>query len=253
MALLRARFAPLITEFVGTFLFCTVFTFVLGQDKATASMGGCVAAPTALIIGVALTCVVYFGGAISGGHFNPAVTLAVSLTSYPFFQDRSVRFNPMDVPFYWAAQVAGSVLASLLGKSQPGVQNGYPRPNRGADGSSAFLVESLGAMSICLVVLNVTCCNLKTANVGRSTFGLAIGFAVTAWMVAGGNISGGAFNPAVGCLALMQSGSDDTNLWLYWAAPFLGSVAAVLVFWLTNPEVLNTAPRSVERYLFGFS
>lgn len=235
----RVRLAPLITEFVGTFLFCLIFTFVLGQANAcTAATESCITPPVDLIIGIAMTVVVYIGGFISGGHFNPAVTLAVSLTSYPFFQDRSVRFQPMDVPLYWIAQVCGSLLASVVGKSQPGVDAGFPRSSPAATGTSAFLVELLGSMSICLVVLNVSCCNLKTPNVASSTFGLAIGFTVTAWEVAGRAISGGAFNPAVGCLALLQNSNNSSDdIWLYWAGPFSGSFAAVLIFWLTNPEV----------------
>ena len=75
---------------------------------------------------------------------------------------------------------------------------------------------------------------------GDTSYGLAIGFIVMAGVFAVGGISGGVFNPAVGTGpilvdALMGDGAFD-ELWIYWAGPLLGGVAAAGVFDLQHPD-----------------
>jgi aquaporin Z len=84
---------------------------------------------------------------------------------------------------------------------------------------------------LCLVVLN-TATSKKTE--GNSYYGLAIGFTIVVAAFAGGGISGGAFNPAVGLgpilVGAMTSGGSFANAWLYLVGPLLGGVVAALVF-----------------------
>ena len=69
---------------------------------------------------------------------------------------------------------------------------------------------------------------------GNSFYGLAIGFTIVVAAFAGGGISGGAFNPAVGIgpivVNALTSGGSVSNLWLYLVGPLLGGVVAALVF-----------------------
>merc|ERR1711998_293660 len=195
--------------------------------------------------------VVYFGGAISGGHFNPAVTVAVFLTSNRFHSNRTnvkCQYGWLEIPAYWIAQLCGALLAAEIGNETlntgyPGVDVKSPKKNPSATDGAAIAVEFLGTMSLVLVVLNVA--TVSTANAGNSTFGLAIGFTVTAWAIAGGAISGGAFNPAVGSMSLLHSDAAD-DVWIYWVGPLLGSLMAVVVFYITNPKEFFQKPEEVE-------
>ena len=111
-----------------------------------------------------------------------------------------------------------------------------PAPGAGASAAQAFLAEALFTFALVLVILNVA---TAKATEGNDYYGLAIGFTVMAGAVAVGNVSGAAFNPAVGTgpivfQAIFAGGSLE-NLWLYWAAPLAGSVVAVAAFAVQEP------------------
>lgn len=203
--------AKLATEFIGTFF------LVLTIGLAVAGAGDL--AP--LAIGSALMVMVYMGGHISGAHYNPAVTLAVLIRG---------KISPADAVPYMIAQVLGALAAAgiayaILGKTFA------PMPGENVTVLSALLVESLFTFALALVVLNVAT-SKRTA--GNSYFGLAIGFTVLAAAFAGGGISGGAFNPAVGigptAVNAIVSGGSWTHLWLYLVGPFAGAALAAVVF-----------------------
>jgi aquaporin Z len=137
------------------------------------------------VIGSALMVVVYMGGSVSGAHYNPAVSLAL------FLRGKMLR---RDLLPYMAAQLAGALVGAYLSfmfldrATAPG-----PAPT--ATQATALLVEALYTCLLALVVLN---CAARDATKGNSYFGLAIGFTILVAAYAGGSISGGAFNPAVG-------------------------------------------------------
>jgi aquaporin Z len=200
-----------LTEFTGTFfLVLTIGLTVLG---------GTPLAP--LAIGASLMIMVYMGGHVSGGHYNPAVSLAVMMRG----KLEAGQFLP-----YVLAQVLGSLAASavvywVLGRSFA------PAPAADASAGSALLIELLYTFALALVVLNAAT-SRKTE--GNSFYGLAIGFTVMVGAFAGGPISGGAFNPAVGIgpivTSAMVGGGSMNHLWLYLLGPFLGGALAALVF-----------------------
>lgn len=204
--------AKLLTEFIGTFfLVLTICLVILG--------GG---APTSVIaIGAALIAMIYMGGHISGAHYNPAVTLALCIAK---------KADWKDLLTYWVAQILGGVagaftVTSLLGKSAqlaPGFQ---------VASTTALTVEILFTFALALVILNVAT-HKKMA--GNHIYGLVIGFMVVAAAYAGGPISGGAFNPAVG-IALTFQGSLE-HLWVYLVGPFVGATLAALVFSVQERE-----------------
>jgi aquaporin Z len=206
-----------ITEFVGTFFL--VLTIGL------AVLGGTPMAP--LAIGASLMVMVYMGGHVSGGHYNPAVTLAVVLRG---------KLDARHVVPYMVAQVLGALSAAavvyvVLGRTFA------PAPAEGASTLGALLVETLYTTALCLVVLHSATAPQTTGN---SFYGLAIGFTVTAGAFAGGPISGGAFNPAVGTgpilAAALLGGGSVANLWLYLVGPFVGGVLAAILYRVQQPS-----------------
>lgn len=206
----------LLTEFIGTFfLVLTVGLTVLN---------GTAMAP--LAIGSSLMVMVYMGGHISGGHYNPAVTLAVLVRG---------AMERRDVVPYWAAQVAGALAAAAIVQAVAG-STFAPAPGADSGTLAAVLVEVLFTFALALVVLNTATAD-ETA--GNSYFGLAIGFTVMVGAFAGGGISGGAFNPAVGTGPILWSaisgGGSLGNLWLYLVGPLLGGWLAGIVFGLQHP------------------
>ena len=207
----------LLTEFIGTFfLVLTVGLTVLN---------GTPAAP--LAIGSALMVMVYMGGHISGAHYNPAVTLAVVVRG---------AMERRDVIPYWVAQVAGALAAAAIVQATAG-STFAPAPAPDAGTLAALLIEILFTFALALVVLNTA---TATETSGNSYFGLAIGFTVMVGAFAGGGISGGAFNPAVGTGPILwgaiAGGGSLGDLWLYLVGPLLGGWLAAIVFGLQHPK-----------------
>src|SRR4029077_21082358 len=102
---------------------------------------------------------------------------------------------------------------------------------------AALLIEILFTFALALVVLNVA---VSAKTQGNSFYGLAIGFTVAAGAFAGGPISGGAFNPAVGTgpilvSAALESHGSLANLWLYLLGPFVGGALAAGVYRVQQP------------------
>jgi aquaporin Z len=200
-----------LTEFTGTFF----LVFTIGCSVLV----GTPMAP--LAIGVALMVMVYMGGHISGAHYNPAVSLGLVLRG---------SFAASEYGAYVAAQLLGAIVASLAVWLVTG-RTFVPAPAMGASIVAALLVEILYTTALVLVVMNVA---TAPATAGNSFYGLAIGFTVGAGAFAGGPISGGAFNPAVGLgpaliHAIIGRGSI-THVWLYIVGPCIGAVIAASIF-----------------------
>lgn len=200
-----------LTEFIGTFFL--VLTVCL-----TAPTGNPLAP---LAIGASLMIMVYMGGHISGGHYNPAVSLAAAL--------RGALPMGQLVP-YWLVQCLGAVVAALAAKYALAIPFACA-PATGVGAGQALLIEFLFTFALCLVVLQ-TATAKKTE--GNSYYGLAIGFTIVVAAFAGGGISGGAFNPGVGLgpivVNALTAGGSFSNLWLYLVGPLAGGVVAALVF-----------------------
>ena len=200
-----------LTEFLGTlFLVLTIGLCVTG---------GVAMAP--LAIGTGLMVMVYMGGHVSGAHYNPAVSVALVMRG---------KLPGSELVPYIVAQLLGAVVASLLVYVITG-QTFAPAPAPTASVTAALLVEALFTFALALVVLNVACSE-KTK--GNSYYGLAIGFTIATAAFAGGSISGGAFNPAVGTgptiVRALLGGGTFSSLWLYLVGPFVGGALAAVVF-----------------------
>jgi aquaporin Z len=205
-----------VAEFIGTFfLVLTVGCTVLGK------------APMApLAIGASLMVMVYAGGHISGGHFNPAVTLAVLVRG---------RITVQDAAAYWVAQVISGILAGLAAKYIVDPGKVAALSPAGREVGVTLLAEVLFAFALGYVVLNVA---TSKDNDGNSFYGLAIGFTVVVGAFAVGGISGGAFNPAVAFGASTMGLFAWAKIWIWLLADLAGGALAGLAFRLLNPDDL---------------
>lgn len=206
-----------LTEAIGTFFLVLTMGLTV--------LGGTELAP--LAIGLALMVMVYMGGHVSGGHYNPAVSLAVLMRG---------RLARRELVPYWVSQVVGALLAALVVNLIAG-RSFAPAPDAQASRFAALLVEFLFTFALCLVVLNTTTAE-KTK--GNSFYGLAVGFTFTVGAFAGGPVSGGAFNPAIGIgpilVNALAGGGSVGHIWLYLVGPLVGGAVAAFVFRVQNPD-----------------
>jgi len=199
-------------EFIGTFfLVLTIGCTVIGH-------GAGALAP--LAIGSALMVMIFAGGHISGGHFNPAVTLGVWLRG---------KCETKDVAPYMIFQIMAAVLAALVVKYLKGGAAVMPLQPATVP---ALLAEFLFTFALVYVVLNVA---TAKGTSGNSFYGLAIGFTVLVGAFSVGNISGGAFNPAVAVGISVLGLSSWANIWIYLVADFAGAAVAAGAFKALNP------------------
>ena len=205
-----------IVEFIGTFF----LVFAVGMAVVKPDLGNF--AP--LAIGCTLMVMVYAGGHISGGHYNPAVTLAVFIRG---------RCKMSEVPGYFIAQVAGAALAAAITL----FMKGHPTDITPGDLKigPAVLAEFIGTFALAYVVLNVAAAK---ATAGNSFYGLAIGFTLATMAYALGGVSGGAFNPAVATGITLMHLAKAADFWIYLAGNFAGGALAGITFRFLNPDDL---------------
>src|SRR5260221_5713577 len=163
-----------IADFIGTC--CLVLT--IGWTVVRNGSG----ALAPLAIGSALMVMICAGGHISGGHFNPAVTLGVWLRG---------KCEGKDVAPYMIAQIAAGIVAAMIVKF---LKSGAVISPMQPATLPALLAEFLFTFALVYVVLNAA---TAKGTAGNSFYGLAIGFTVMVGAFSVGNISGGAFNPAL--------------------------------------------------------
>jgi aquaporin Z len=200
----------LAVEFIGTFF----LVFTVGMAVATAGN----LAP--LAIGIVLMVMVFAGGHVSGGHYNPAVSTAVLLRG---------KLTQQEFVGYLAAQV----LAALVAAAVVSILGYTPASAATVAGAGKMLiVEFLFTFALAYVVLNVA---TATDTDGNSFYGLAIGFTVAAGALTVGSVSGGAFNPAVAIGATVMGLFSWSHIWIYLVANFAGGAAAAYAFRLIAP------------------
>src|ERR1044071_1680500 len=207
-----------IVEFVGTFF----LVLTIGCTGIGAGAG--VIAP--LAIGAALMVMVFAGGHISGGHYNPAVTLGILIRG---------KVNAADVVPYWIAQFIAAAVAALF--TTKILRAGAPVTAITPHVGPALLAEFLFTFALVFVVLNTA---TAEGTSGNSFYGLAIGMTVMTGAFAVGDISGGAFNPAVALGITVMGISSWNNIWMYLVADLVGGVVAAVIFQLINPPMQTT-------------
>ena len=208
----------LIAEFIGTLFLVT-----------SALLGGGVAAAAALCL------CIYAMGHISGGHYNPAVSVGVFLRG---------RMTQRELIEYVCAQFAGALVAWVIVRIITGAPpEGYKAPE--LDFGKAILAEFLFTFLLVSTVLHVA---TTKALAGNQFYGAAIGLCVIAGAEAVGNISGGAFNPAVGLGICLAGAKAFSSIAVYFLGCFAGGAVAAIVFRIMLPNehtpAVTAAPAS---------
>jgi len=200
-------------EVYGTFVLVGIGT---GAILAAAVTGGGVI-EVSFAFGLALTAGLYTVGRISGGHFNPAVTLGMFLDQ---------RISLTDMIGYWAAQVVGGVLASLALAfiiSKEAVAGTITAVNsQYVDTFGGFVGEALLTMVFVMAVLVLA----KSSSFSKY---IGMGFTLTAVHLIGVAFTGASVNPARS-LAPAIVGSEFNDIWIYLAGPAVGAALAWVLY-----------------------
>jgi aquaporin Z len=202
-----------VTEFIGAFFLALVV--------AIAALTGSVFVP--LAAGATLMVMIYAGGHISGGHYNPAVTMAALVRG---------RIGITDASGYWVAQAVGGFAAGALARAVVNPATVKTLTLAGHTEWAAAVVEILFTFALCYVVLNVATSKDQAKN---GFFGLAIGFTIAAGAFAAGGISGGVFNPAVAIGGATAGLFAWATIWVYILVELGAGIAAGLAFLALNP------------------
>jgi aquaporin Z len=215
----------LVVEFIGTFFLVFTVCTVINAKTGTPAV-----AP--LAIGSILMVMVFAGGHISGGHYNPAVSTAVLVRG----KLDATEFIP-----YIVAQFIACIVAALLARVVVGGGHAAALPGVGKQ----LIVEFLFTFALAWVVLNVA---TAKATDGNSFYGLAIGFTVGAGAFAVGGISGGAFNPAVAVGLIVLGALKFSHIWVYLIACFAGGAVAGIAFLALNPDEAGARARAARTH-----
>ena len=202
-----------LAELLGTFLFLTIGYASVAAFGA-AGVPGLLVVPFAFPLG--LLAAIFAVGHISGGHFNPAVTIAMVLDK---------RTLPMDAVGYIVAQAVGAIGAAafvLVVAGQASVTAGITKPGGGVTEIGALLLEIVLTAGFVTVILTAT----KRAHLLAP---LAIPLTLVAIHFAAAPLSGASVNP-VRSLGSALIGGDLGGLWIYIVAPIVGSVVGWAVY-----------------------
>lgn len=200
-----------IVEFIGTFFLVLAITL----------------SGNPLAIGFILAAMIYMGGYISGGHYNPAVTLAVYLRG---------KIEKQDAIRYVLFQCLGALAAAFVAYLITGTAV-VPKPTSDITFVSIILVEAIFTFALASVVLHVAT-SQRTAH--NNYFGLAIGLVLVAAAYSAGPLSGGVLNPAVAIGTTLVDLENITlnfsNMIFYIVGPCLGAAIAASVYNSLKPD-----------------
>jgi MIP family channel proteins len=212
--------AALFAEAVGTFLF-----FFVGAGSvvlaALAGTNGPGLVGIALAHGLVLAVLVSAFGPISGGHFNPAVTVAVRLAG---------RIEWTHAAAYVVAQLIGAAAAGFLllavMPAQAARESFLGTPTLGNDISvvAGIVIEAVLTLVLIFAVFG-TAVDWRAPRLG----GMAIGLAVAADVMMGGPLTGAAMNPARWFGPALASGHWD-NWYVWWIGPLIGAIVAAVIY-----------------------
>lgn len=221
-------FQKALAEFIGTFVLvlggCGSAVFAAGIENVGIGFMG-----VSLAFGLTVMTMAYAVGPISGGHFNPAVTLGLTVAG---------RFHPAQLVPYWIAQVAGAIVAALvlmtILSGQAGFEgvggfasNGYGEASPdGYNLMSVLIAEAVLTALFLIIILGAT----SRAN-APGFAPIAIGLGLTLIHLVSIPISNTSVNPARSTgVALFADGPALMQLWAFWAAPLVGAVIGALIW-----------------------
>ncbi|MGP1356752.1 aquaporin Z [Roseicyclus sp.] len=202
-----------------------------------------------LAFGLTVLTMAYAVGHISGGHFNPAVSLGLAVAR---------RFAWADLPGYWTAQVAGGLLAALLlyviASGAPDwsaggfASNGYGTLSPGGYGlASALLIEVVLTAAFLVVILGAT-----SARAPAGFAPIAIGLALTLIHLISIPVTNTSVNPARSlAVAPFAETAALGQLWVFWVAPLAGAALGAAIWMGLIEDRANEMPRPPGRAAAG--
>jgi MIP family channel proteins len=216
--------AAYLAELIGTFLlvFFVVSVVVLFVATGNQAQFGSDFAVVGLVHAFLLFGLIVMFGVASGGHFNPAVTLAAAAIR---------RIAPIDAVIYMLAQLSGGVLGALLAKGlllDEGRATNYAAVEvSGLLGGNfqGMIVEGIGTFCLVLVILAAVYSRKSVKDWAPLAIGTTLGFLV----MVGGPLTGGAFNPAR-WFGPALVGNEWGGVWPYLLGPIVGSLLAAVVY-----------------------
>ncbi len=219
--------AAYLAELIGTLLLVFFITSVVVLFVSTGSQAqfGSDFAVIGLVHAFLLFGLIVMFGVVSGGHFNPAVTLAALVIK---------RIKPLDGAIYMLAQLSGAVLGALLTKGlllDEGRATHYGAAEVSGLLSGAFpgsIVEGIGTFCLVLVILTAVYSEKSVKEWAPLAIGTTLGFIV----MVGGPLTGGAFNPArwFGPALVGNDFGGFEGIWPYLAGPIVGALLAAVVY-----------------------
>ena len=214
----------LISEAVGTFTLIFIGAgSILASDALGGGVGGAGLLMIALAHGLAIGVMVSAVGHVSGGHFNPAVTLAVWVTR---------RIETAAAVMYIVTQLAAATLGALaLRVLLPGLlwgpsNIGSPAVTPGIETWQAIAIEALLTFLLVWVVFATA---VDAAGAFGKIAGLAIGLTIAMDIMMGGPFTGAAMNPARSFGPAIVSG-ELSGMWVYFIGPIIGGTIAALLY-----------------------
>lgn len=226
--------------------FGSLFIVVAGLGVPLFSIPQSSPLPAALAAGLAVTAAMLAFGYVSGGHFNPAVTVGHAVAG---------RIRLADAAAYIGAQLVGALLGALalfgILRTLPGIQDSRTAFDTVTAGfgehsviqaplAGVLLLEVLGAAILVAVFLGTTARN----NINRAASAVAVGLAFAVLLQLGQSVGNAPFNPArATASAVLSSSWSLGQLWLFWVAPVVGAAIAGLVFrGFAEPSPAVTGP-----------
>ena len=214
----------LTAEFLGTFALVFFGEGAICADQFLHGAGGLGLLGTAAAHGLAIAVMFTAFSQVSGGHFNPAVTIGFWVTK---------RVSTIDVFLYWAAQLVGAIVAAFVLKAiMPedtwrAVALGTPEMIRDLPRISAMSLEALATFFFVLVFFATAVDDNQSA--ARSVAGFAIGLTFALGIMVAGPFTGGALNPAR-ALGPALASTHWANWGVYWVGPLAGGFLAGLLY-----------------------
>ena len=213
-----------LAELIGTFLLVFFITSVIVLFLATGDQAqfGSDFAVIGLVHAFLLFGLIVMFGVVSGGHFNPAVTLAAAALK---------RIAPIDAAIYMLAQLSGGVLGALLTKGlllDEGRATHYGAAEVSGllgGASQGAIVEAIGTFCLVLVILAAVYSRKSFKEWAPLAIGTTLGFLV----MVGGPLTGGSYNPAR-WFGPALVGNEWGDVWPYLLGPIVGSLLAAAVF-----------------------
>ncbi len=213
----------LAAEFLGTFALIFFGAGAVCVDWHLRATGGLGLPAIALAHGLAFAIMVSALGYISGGHFNPAITIGYWVTK---------RLSTLDTLAYWGAQLLGATAAAFLLKviipdeTWRNVALGTPELMRDFPTWAALALEAVTTFFLVLVVFTTA---VDERGSFRAIGGFAAGLTITVGMLVAGPFTGGALNPARAFGPALAS-HHWLNQGTYWVGPLGGGFVAGLLY-----------------------